>query len=265
MHETNTEAANKIREIVEKNDDVVAFIGAGLSKFPKWNAIIKKMSEEFHLPITRDREEDDEWNYKVAKTVKDMGKADYDAFLKREYGLFPTTSSESLNYLVEIDLHGFVTTNFDQHLILAARRIRKQQHYFDHSDWSMKKMATHVGYMHGTAFSPDVSVVFGKDEYDDAYGNRPRNLKEFLNSLFYDYTVLFVGYQLSERLITDIMKHLFEYRLSISVMLGREADPPKKHYALIARPYKTDSSGSIEKTVRDFEKQGSTEERGSGS
>lgn len=223
---------NAIKDAVE-NQKLAIFIGAGASQIigcSSWsdlsNNLIKRCLN------TKDKNDNPCINYKNAdiisklndnkkiitichkilmdNSLKAVFEDEFNKSLKADSDLLRTK-----NIYNEIwGLHGvFITTNADDHF--HNKFIDSQRHYKveEFVPSKTKNLINQLYQIHG--FKDDVnSLVFTVPQYINRY--RDERFTNFLEQIFKNYTVLFIGYGLSEFELLDILISKFDTKVKLS-------------------------------------------------
>lgn len=192
------------------NNRLVIFIGAGTSRIigcDGWKELAKKLVNAAH--------EQEVINYhEKSRIIEKYGPRETITILKKilPEGIYEETLRQSLKgddekkkkrpiYEKLFKLRGiYLTTNIDTHF---DRHFEKSKIFSYPSQLSYDRIKPFsLFHLHGTMddFS---TVIFSVQEYISHYNKE--NIKEFLKYIFTEFTVLFVGYSLSEREILDYL------------------------------------------------------------
>ena len=224
---------SEISKLFLKNEKVAIFVGAGISKligFPLWDELANKAIEYLHKQnlITY-------FEYqKIMREVSDPKQkmTIFDALIPRyrkEAKNFYTEIFSKPNYkngnpyeiLIEFDCLK-ITTNVDKEFYnaldkkLRMKELQERAKMIEIQNLSINNINNNAIYhIHGSIDKLEQTVLTTKD-YIEAYYIDKSPVRTFLSDVFREYTVIFVGYGLSE---FPILEHI----------IGKE----NYHYALI--------------------------------
>ncbi len=209
------EVPSEIKEAVN-NGTLAVFIGAGVSRIigcDGWDALAKKLLNKCH--------EKDIINFKDLNTLsqisdhkktitichhlfKNNGHTD-DFFEEMKSSLKEGDDRPNINipniYDDIINLGGlFITTNADTHF---DRLFNRPNILYNTSNFEANRLDnTNLYHIHGSIIYPN-SLIFTVSDYMKRYSDP--EFQEFLQKIFDKYTVLFLGYGLSEFEILDFI------------------------------------------------------------
>lgn len=99
----------------------------------------------------------------------------------------------------------FITTNADEYL---SQQFRKKLVKYKLSDFKADEIDTEkIYHIHGSHLDRD-SIIFTVDKYIERYNDK--QFSEFIDKIFREYTVLFLGYGLSEFELFDYIVQKFD-------------------------------------------------------
>jgi hypothetical protein len=211
-----------------KKKRCVLFVGSGLSTFagfPSWQELIDRLVEEARLvPHARTGGLDEliaeNDLLALAGWVRStLGKFDFDHIMRDIFDrqFRPDQIPDTHRAIVSTDYRAFVTTNYDR-LIEDAFYLQRHVSASVMMPDSVLMLATalyesypFVLKLHGSITAPP-SIVLTEDDYDRLVFQTP-HLRLFLHALSLSYTLLFVGYSLTDpdfRLILKELKLTFD-------------------------------------------------------
>lgn len=223
-----------------KNSRCIIFVGSGLSiqaGHPSWSGLVDTLVQEAAGAFPE-----------KAESLKAYAKQQKDPLLVAEYarsklgpqrygsllrstltrGAKPTTAHK---IIAKTDYRAAITTNYDK-LIETAITFERNEPPAVYSWNSLQSLASalfegqfFVLKLHGDIDNPE-SIILTSQDYDQVMFRAPF-MRTFLQSIFLNFTLLFVGYSLSD---PDFQLMLKEVNLIFS-----SGTPP--HYALLADPH----------------------------
>jgi hypothetical protein len=194
-----------------KNRRCMLFVGAGLSMmagYPAWNTLVKSLTDEVkkQAPAPRaamldelTQQNDYLMLADVARTQ--LGKNQYAAVLQKQLNK-PTKPPHAHELIATTDYRGLITTNYDRLLETVVTQVRGwAPKTFTHEAVSALATALYepelfIFKLHGDLQSP-ASVVLTSQDYDQLILRSP-HVRSFLQAVFLNYTILFVGYSLRD-------------------------------------------------------------------
>ena len=130
-----------------------------------------------------------------------LGPAQYSALLREHLGK-PVKPTEAHRTIAMTDYRGLITTNYDRLLETVTTQVRQWAPSTFTAD-SIASLATtlynpefFIFKLHGDIGSPE-SIVLSSRDYDRLILRNPHT-RSFLQAVFLNYTVLFVGYSLAD-------------------------------------------------------------------
>ncbi|WP_127495919.1 SIR2 family protein [Paenibacillus glycanilyticus] len=209
-----------------KNDKLILFVGAGLSTplgFPNWNDLVIQVLNELVNEDKRYQILKDGLEQKMFQTLEVLDKIKHRR--KEVYEVLDREIDRSLDGL-NLELHKklgkisskIITTNYDK-VLENATRFKKV--VFDNTFHiaSLLEKDNYLLKLHGCIENPEKCIFF-QDDYDLLYTDTAAI--ERLKGLISDYTILFIGFSLSD----EYVKKQFEY---INKLYGRFS---KNHYII---------------------------------
>jgi len=235
----------RIKDVVARGQ-CLAFLGSGMSpEFKRWNRFIEFLGQQCEADLLQKEGEDDiSRYYRIAQESYEKDPDKYAQLLIAEYGKQPAIARMAWTYIFQIGFDGFLTTNFDRHLLIEGSKYNRG--YYDHSRISFRHIVGNLGYIHGLIRANDVSVniIFKKDDYDRHYSSEPGSLLNTLYQIFRDWDVIFIGYSLSDLALRELLK-----KLTINERITYKRDEVPEHLKrrrYIIQPYpftKNDDEG----------------------
>ena len=208
-------------EQAEKNNSLVLFVGAGISKLldvPLWKEFAKNVLEDLRKEKCVDYSDIEQLTeslnpkqiLSIAMSISSSKKIKLDIknYFERRKGIESGNIYDTINSIKCV----YVTTNYDGFLV------PKKTSEVDETQTTEKAERVHlrkdivpnladkpgtVIHLHGYKDEPDKMVVTTKN-YLEHYDQK--NIQDFLKYLFQRKTVVFLGYSLEE---TEILEHIF--------------------------------------------------------
>ncbi len=208
---------------------LVVFVGAGISRLvgcPSWDGfatdVLRQLVPEhmdFHEKSLIAAIPDPRKRLSIAKIIEDENHAtiDYEKIFAVD-----NPKSDIYNYLNSYQCI-FVTTNYDLLISPDISKSKKEEdwRFFNREDVLREKLdgQGNVIHLHGCVKNPKKMIVTTRD-YLEHYASK--EIQTFLEYLFKNKTVLFLGYGLEE---TEILEYILKYR-------GREKKEEKRLFIL---------------------------------
>lgn len=232
--------ANLPQHLLEsiKRGRCVLFAGAGLSiplGMPCWNGLVERLIDEV-ASIEPDKGPEFESQYssnhlmQAADYAKsELGPIAYFDVLRRFYGV---QVEPHINHILatQIPFRGIITTNFDK-MLETSFTIQHKCMPVTFTALSMSALASvlfrdqyFIFKLHGDVDYPE-SIILTRQDFDRIIFNSP-HVKTFLQTVFLQNTILYVGYSLSD---PDFDLVLTELSLKFA-----SSTPP--HYAILPNP-----------------------------
>jgi len=214
------------------------FIGSGLSSqagYPSWPALISTLVDKAkQAPNARtggiEQYELSKDYFTLAEFARSaLGPAQYSAVVREQLGK-PVKPTEAYRTIAMTDYRGLITTNYDRLLETATTQFRQwAPNSFTADSISSLAVALYnpeffIFKLHGDVGSPE-SIILTSRDYDRLILRNP-HARSFLQAVFLNYTVLFVGYSLGD---PD-----FQLMLSELTLIFQNYIPT--HFALLAEP-----------------------------
>ena len=214
------------------------FIGSGLSSqagYPSWSSLITTLVETAkQVPNARtggiEQYELKKDYFTLAEFARSaLGPAQYSALIRDQLGK-PVKPTEAHRVIAMTDYRGLITTNYDRLLETATTQFRQwAPNTFTADSISSLAVALYnpeffIFKLHGDIGSPE-SIILTSRDYDRLILRNP-HARSFLQAVFLNYTVLFVGYSLGD---PD-----FQLILSELTLIFQNYIPT--HFALLPEP-----------------------------
>lgn len=218
-------------EAVERNE-CIAFVGAGFSaaaRLPPWKELLRRVAREAspmirqHVETQLDRSSRAHELDEAAQVLeRDLGRRRFFEAVQHEMRSSGNERMERRKDLLRnIPFRAILTTNFDELLqgvqpgpeaysAILRPRLRDAWDVLMRPDRNRPVLK-----LHGDLGDPD-SVVFTRRGYRDRLYRSP-GYREFLRVVFSNYTVLFLGYSLTDAYLSELRSEclaLFEDRRS---------------------------------------------------
>jgi hypothetical protein len=214
------------------------FIGSGLSfqaGYPSWSALIATLVDAAkQVPNARmggiEQYELKKDFFTLADFARSaLGPAQYSALIRDQLGR-PVKPTEAHQVIAMTDYRGLITTNYDRLLETTTTQFRQwAPNTFTADSISSLAVALYnpeffIFKLHGDVTSPE-SIILTSRDYDRLILRNP-HARSFLQAVFLNYTVLFVGYSLGD---PD-----FQLMLSELTLIFQNYIPT--HFALLPEP-----------------------------
>ena len=253
-----------IENIHEKlaDDDFVVFAGAGIvagTGIPdSWKELLVALGKESGIDTVGKCEEDypDIAQEIYEKMVQHGKEQRYDEIINES--LSPTEAPYSVSGMEIVDTTKWVvTTNFDNIIEASFRRIAEIRsetckiniRSLPRLDVDRRSAKEKLTYLHGSAHTN--YIILRRDQYDNYYPsvsgkNGPRCLENYLEYVYKNRTIVFVGFSFLDRYIRECFKNIYA-RISwqdedAARRFSYQKIMPKipRHYALIRKPREDD-------------------------
>ncbi len=203
-----------------KRGKCILFVGSGLSVvagFPTWKTLIAKLIDEVAKSFP-DQALDIKSYVKTGDlltlaefTRSKVGANEYASFLKRIFNQ-PLPPHRVHKLIARTAYRAIITTNYDR-LLETAITFEKGQPPNTFTSDSVSSLATALSTpdlflfkLHGDTTSPE-SIILTAQDYD-RLTLRSLHVRSFLQSIFLNYTLFFVGYSLSDPDFQLVLKEL---------------------------------------------------------
>ncbi len=216
----NTNYKRFLKKYSKDPKKTVFFIGAGLSMplFPSWADLLKKMVNEVHESGKVDDGTKNYYFKQIESGNKFLNIASYcadqlgirnlrrlleNSFSKKfEFSQIP----ENYAYLLSMSHNTLVTTNYDlipdkssEYITYTNSNIAEANRARNNGEKTLVKI-------HGDIRQHD-SIVFTSEDYNSKM-HRDNEIKNFLSTIFTEYTVCFIGFGLNDPHISSILDFL---------------------------------------------------------
>ena len=214
------------------------FVGSGLSSqagYPSWPELIgalvaaAKQSPNARIGGIEQYEAKSDF-FTLAEFARSaLGPSEYSAVIREEFGR-PVKPTEAHRVIAATDYRGLITTNYDRLLETATTQFRNMTpNTFKADEISPLVAALYnpeffIFKLHGDVASPQSFILTSRD-YDRLIVQNPHT-RIFLQAVFLNYTVLFIGYSLSDpdfQLVLSELTLIFQNYIPV-------------HFALIPEP-----------------------------
>jgi len=206
-----------------KNNECIAFVGAGLSKaenYKDWEESIKGKNGLIEYVFSGGNNYLLDPTKKIIDIIEDCKKHNinkYREFILNEYGrgLSPLVFHPNHQQIWKIPFYCVLTTNFDP-CLYDSGRYSKSINIFSYPYLPSPPLKNSLYHIHGLAFEidddidPINTIIFSKSEYDNAYKVRRNDLTDLLHYSMTKYTMLFVGFSMSDPFILDLFKDIYK-------------------------------------------------------
>ena len=165
--------------------------------------------------------------------------------------------------MTKIPFNSFITTNYDSCIELAFRDwgpARKPLYYpnLNASELSNNSIQHIHGYIDpDNPYGTVGSIILTASDYEQAYRDKPGSVKRFLIDLFSDQNVIFLGFNMGDKILTDdILKSAKEATEDKQKIAASRQLPPiteRRHFAILHNAIDLDDIDG--KTISDQEKE----------
>ncbi len=241
-------------ELYNKNEPIIIFYGAGLSKnpgVPTWEELLIDLCNDVNLEY--DSLNGEYWD-KASIIEKRYNSRNIDFYNAIRANLRPKNSNISgvLQCLIKKEkINAFITTNFDNTLsrLILVEGLNLNQQY--HPDFNPSRLVgREIIYLHGNAFHETTDIVFTKEQYHQAYSSNYKNLKDIMENAYWYNSIVFLGFSFDDkyfcRLYSEVQKERYRYT-------GNMKKKAPIDYAFFETPYldnEVDQVGLFEKQDR---------------
>lgn len=209
--ETNADMIKMAESVMQKK--CVIFIGAGVSMasgFPDWSDLMQKMRKHTGL----NTEMDYGGPLRCADYCKQiLGNNEFYYFMKNEFARKPEWKENDPHILLaKLPCKIYITTNYDTLMEDALERVRGDESIEVISsdrdirveDPGTKDNCVWVIKMHGCIKKNLHEIVIGESDYLE-YETRYEKMNALVSRLMQDYSVLFLGYSISDWNMSKIL------------------------------------------------------------
>jgi hypothetical protein len=223
------------------------FVGAGLSfhvGYPLVDELINSLHKHAQKHTGKNITLDGDWKNRAQICKKELGDANFNEILidifnpeKRKVNF---TSLHG--YLTQIQFKSIVTTNYDSCIELAfkSKGVPRKPLYYPYLNETElgNKSIQHIhGYIDPLEPHKSVgSVVLTTSDFLEAYTDKLGSVKNFLVSLFSQQNVVFLGFNLNENTLIDILTLVKEIRGDKQRIAESRRIPPiteTTHFAIL--------------------------------
>lgn len=208
----NAKIAETVGGLVSDGNCVV-WIGSGLSvvaEYPTWRELIEDLCTRCKVAPLSDTDAGKAHALiEKAQECKNADDAEYYSVLNDCYSGIKAPTRVALTLLMGLDFRAFITTNFDPLLRLAGHPSGRG--FYSYPNLPAAKLdedPAGMFYIHGQAGEgtpPGSKLVLSAQEFEEAY-NGPTSW--FLTSLFVSYDIVFVGAELAEPEVGEILRRI---------------------------------------------------------
>ena len=232
-------AEQRITSLLSQGE-CLAFLGSGMSPdFMRWNQFVEYQGEQCGANLDAlVGEEPVARYYRIAEESYQRDPTRYTDLLIQEYGRQPRYSRMAWTYVFQMGFEGFLTTNFDRHLLIEGSKY--QLGYYDHLHLATKNIGKHLGYIHGIIHqdASSIDIIFKRGDYEANYNNNPGSLLNFLYFLFIEWDIIFIGYSLGDLALRELLKNVTEREQRDYLRDGVSLPERRRRYALFDQPYR---------------------------
>ena len=255
---------NNLLVPIVKERPTTLFVGARLSfhaGYPLVDDLIKLLHKHAQQHTGREIVLDGDWKNQAQTCKVVLGDANFNQILidifdpeKRRVNF--TSLHE---YLTQIRFKSIVTTNYDSCIELAfhAKGDSRKPFYYPYlkeTELGNNSIQHIHGYIDPAQPHKSVgSIVLTTSDFLEAYTDKPGSVKNFLVSLFSQQNVIFLGFNLNENALIDILNLVKEIRGEKQRIAESRNLPPiteTVHFAIL------ENKAEIEKDVRNDEEEG---------
>lgn len=251
---------NKINDLINEisRGKCIAFIGAGLSAdagYPIMNGLIKQIKEFAEQALGRRINLESNGEPDQIEELKNLlGEERYKEVILR---IFTSGKAKYLPYhneIIKIPFVTWITTNFDYCLENAASAALIQitvQHFLELDPKQLKN--NNIFHIHGLIDpnNPEEHIgtlVLAKSDYEYAY-HSDTNLPRFLSHIFEYYSIVFIGYSLSDFDLVNVLQTIkmeINERSRYEIQHGIGIRKQQKNYVILANKGSANNEKIIE-------------------
>lgn len=222
-----------------KQENCVVWIGAGLSRvggYPGWDALVSELCTKCGvLGFDQSQASSTEYLQKMAADCKSSSSSLYYEHLESCFGELRSKTNAAYYKLLNLGFHAYVTTNFDPLLSDAATNLGYSL-FFDFPNISPRFITRNsIFHIHGRVLkngnASARNLVLSKDEFKLAY---PGAAACFVYDIFAYFPVLFVGYQIGEFEVQQLLSTANQTKL-LFPHVNESGDAPNRKAVLLAR------------------------------
>lgn len=249
-----------------KDGQCVAWVGAGLSAiadYPQWDETVERLCAACQVSPLGLNERSAEFLMEKAEECKTTNPNAYQDTLAALFGRPPVQTRHAYNLLMTLPFKGYVTTNFDPLLAIAAATHGYNDLYSYPSlpGRELERSLKPIFYIHGLARQNNVprgdNLVLARSDFEIAYNG---SVRIFLDSLLLSYPILFLGCSLTEPAVHEALRRVHRVHDQIAKIYSRMIPPIR--YAVLPIRERTDKTDNLEqKKERDAEAEQAENER----
>jgi hypothetical protein len=206
------------------------WIGSGLSRgaYVSWEQAISQLAEVCGVSPPPAGAATD----LIIDTAQECKSADEEAYHQTLVDLYApddtTASRRAYNLLWSLDQANYITTNYDQILYSLSLAPDVGQHIYPNlSATALGYQETQVHYIHGMARrNQNCEFVMARSEFRQAYEN-PGYLTRFLQTLFSEHDILFVGSSLSEPALVQAFRRSTQLTRALEEKIPGRGQPSR--------------------------------------
>lgn len=214
-----TPDSDEAKDLLLANRKCVAFLGAGITIPPggTWKGLVSDIAARCNVPFNKKTP-----TTEYPKIIDHCISADENGcndVLRVSLPKHVVNSRTALTDIHRLDLKSIVTTNFDPWVGDRSRR----SHY--NGIHVYPDLPLHLGstgriyYLHGHFVSEDpgasiCKLIFGEQSFVDAYESSPL-LPGFLLNLFVYENIVFIGFNPTEKYVSELLRESIAVRLAI--------------------------------------------------
>lgn len=198
-----------------QNDNIVVFIGAGLSinsGFPSWNALIEAIldgikdkevkSEKFKSALRDDILTPIEVLEKISKY-----KTEVIEILYKELSKFNDVTSTDLHKKIGLLSNKIITTNYDSLLEQSLPDFNKITYTNNFKVAKLSEIDKYIYKIHGDISEPDRCILFPQ-EYELHYSEQENSSVFEFKKIISDKSILFIGFSLTDPYINYVFDYI---------------------------------------------------------
>lgn len=210
----NNKLPNEIKKAIE-NDTLVLFIGAGISQplgFPSWNGLVIEILEKLSddkpslkgfIPLLEDQTMS---AIQVLEIIKDNKKEIYQ-IMKKRFLISIEDEKLSVHKKLWKISNKIITTNYDQALETSNPNISPVSYNYKFEMSQLTDENKYLFKLHGDIENINDCILF-KEDYDKLYNNGEKSAIFQLKKIFTDYTIVFLGFSLSDPYVCSIFENM---------------------------------------------------------
>lgn len=254
----------QLASYIYSGNPCIFFIGSGISKsiYPDWEALVTNISEAMSINLTSEEKCDKVgFALQILEKCKDEDHTKFYSLLRKLFDPKHKDKYKPLHLeLLKLPVSGFITTNIDVCLINAARNLSDEErlygfHYYpDHlpvTDLKERKLF----HIHGVAINHNdedtiESTILTESDYRNGY---QRIIGPFLDGVFKNICVVFIGFSLKDPAIQKILESCKEYQEELKQLPVSRTSEDVNHYIITKPIYKVNSMDNSTKEDEEAE------------